>query len=533
MKRGEVFDYIVVGAGAAGCALADGLSRSGASSILVLESGGRDTPHPLISVPKGAYFLYGSTRFSFTYPTLPIGPEGKPEVWQRGRVDGGSTSINGMQYERAGEGYWDGLADSVGPEWSWLEMLRVFRSLEDHELGASATRGSGGPLRITVTRQPNELNEAILAAAEAFGLCRVTDLNDSDGARIGYVPNTIQRGRRHSAARAFLHPARRRENVTHLRHAHVGWVRFDGRRAVGVDARVRGRLRRFFARKEVILSAGVIESPLLLERSGIGRGDIVARAGAKVIVDNPHVGEHAIEQRRISYQARVKRDVTYNRQVSSPLRKLVAGGKYLMTRRGFLATGAYDLAAFVNTDRSAVQPDALLLINPISMDFRGRGLVVAREPGVSMAGYLVAPTTEGSVHSSGPDPSDPPLIDSRYLEQEAERRGSLRIIEIMREIAAIDPLSELIGDEQLPGPTVATMDQAVEHAWASGHLAHAVGTVRMGNDGDAVLDSTLRVRGVEGLRVADASILPKQPGNPLAPSLAIGARAAELIASDS
>ncbi|MGO1802504.1 MAG: GMC family oxidoreductase [Microbacteriaceae bacterium] len=522
------FDYIIVGAGAAGSVLAYRLSEDPSVSVLVLESGGGDSD-PLVSIPKGFYFLYGGKRHSFYYQTRPVGPSGEPETWQRGRLLGGSTSINGMQYQRGGPGYWNSIAAAGNDGWGWSDVLPAFRSLENHELGASETRGAGGPLDITVSRAEDELNDAIFAAAESWGLRRVDDINASDDERVGYIPNTIRNGTRLSAARAFLEPAMRRANLTVLQDAHVGRVLFDGTAATGVRARQSGAIRDFTARREVIVSAGAMESPQLLERSGIGRGDALARAGVKVRVESPHVGEHAVEQRQFAYQASINQRLGYNHLLSSPLRQLFTGAKYLLNRSGVIATGAYDIGAFFKTSEDREEADGFIILNPLSMDLTATSLKVASEPGFSASAYMLHPTTESSVHISGSEPGNPPIIEPHYLEDPAEQDAFLRALTVLRGIADQPALAELIETEQSPGPDVQTKEQAVAHAWASGHILHATGTVRMGPAEDDPVDAALRVRGTENLRVVDAGVIPRQPGNTMAPTLGVAWRAADLI----
>lgn len=527
MGKKTEFDYIIVGSGAAGSVLGNRLSEDPSVSILVLESGGSDWD-PLISIPKGFFFLYGGKRHSFYYQTRP-NAQGTTEMWQRGRVLGGSTAINGMQYQRGGPGYWNSIADAGNSGWGWDEILPAFRSLENHELGASDLRGSGGPLDLHVTRADEELNEMIFAAAERWGMRRVDDINADDDERIGFIPNTIRNGIRLSAARAFLSPAMRRSNLTVLRDTHVGWVLLDGVRATGVRAKHEGMIRDFTARREVIVSGNAIESPQLLERSGIGRGDVLGRAGVDLLVESPNVGEHAVEQRQLAYQANITKPLGYNSKLSSRLRQLVSGAKYLATRSGVIGTGAYDIGAFFKTSEAQEYADGFIIMNPLSLDLAAAGMSVASEPGFSAGAYLLHPTTESSVHISGSEPENPPVIEPHYLEHEDEREGMMRALNVMRGIAAQSPLADLIDIEQAPGKHVHTMEQMMEHAWASGHILHATGTVRMGPDEEDALDAELRVRGVENLRVVDASVLPRQPGNTMAPTFAVAWRAADLI----
>lgn len=527
----DIFDYIIVGAGAGGATLAYELSQRTDATILVLESGGPDRD-PMIHIPKGFFFLYGGKKHSFYYQTNPVAQSGQPDTWQRGRVDGGSTSINGMQYDRGGEHYWNSVGDIADQRWNWQHMLETFRSIEDHELGASPIRGAGGPLSVHVTRDPEPLNDAVVEAAQAWGLPWTEDLNAHDGQRIGYVPNTTKYGRRHSTARAFLALAKKKRTVTHINHAHAAQIHFDGKRATGVETIVKMHRRLFRARREIILCAGPLESPMLLERSGIGQPEVLQQLGVTPVAESPHVGEHAVEQRMFAYQWRIREQLGYNQKLATKFRQLVTGAAWLTTRGGIISTGGYDLAAFAKSADQLEVPDLFLMFTPHMLDLAATSMAVAPEPGFSGAGYLVTPITESSIHATSQDPFAPPQIDARYLEDDAEQEAQYRGLQIVREIVAQHPLADLVVEEQAPGPTVNTREETIAHSWLSGHALHACGTIRMGSTSDAPLDADLRVRGVDGLRVADASVLPRQPGNTMAPTIGVGARAAQLIAEE-
>lgn len=524
----QAYDYIIVGTGAAGATLADELSKRTERSILILESGGRDT-NPWIHIPKGVAFLLGQKRDSFFYDTQPVRNFGKPDRWQRGRVDGGSTSINGMMYERGGPSYWDSVADIANDNWKWKKVLEVFKSIEDHDLGASDTRGAGGPLGILSKREPEELNDVVVAAAKAYGLPWTDDFNEHEGERISFLPNTIKKGLRQNTAQTFLRSALKRKNVTRLNNAHAVRVLFEGKRATGLEVLVNGQIRHFSANTEIILSAGAIETPLLLERSGIGRRDILEKLGVTPVVENQHVGEHAPEQRLFSVQWRLGKQMGYNRKLSSLFGQALSGLQYLLTRKGVIGTSIYDLGAAVKSDPALPTPDIFLSFAQFGLDFAVRGFAVDAKPALMCTGFLFSPTTESSIHASSMDPFAPPTINAGYFEHEWEQRAQHRILEVIRGIAAQDPLAATIIEEQMPGPSVSTVEQVLAHSYASGALFHTVATARMGQKGDAVVDPELRVYGVDGLRVADASVLPRQPGVTMAPSILVGAMAARLI----
>ena len=280
-----------------------------------------------------------------------------------------------MQYDRAGEHYWDSVAALTDERWGWKDMLDTFCSIEDHELGASPVRGGDGPLSVHVTRDPEPLNDAVVEAAQAWGLPWTDDLNAHDGERIGYVPNTTKNGRRHSTARAFLSLAKKQPTVTHINHAHAAQVHFDGTRATGVEAIVKTHRRMFRARREIILCAGPIETPMLLERSGIGQPEVLRQLGVTPVAESPHVGEHAVEQRMFAYQWRIKEQLGYNQKLSTKLSQLVAGAAWMMTRGGIISTGGYDLAAFAKSHADLDVPDLFLMFTPHMLVSRARNSI--------------------------------------------------------------------------------------------------------------------------------------------------------------
>ena len=534
---GVEFDYIVVGAGAAGCVLAGRLAAARPRlSVLLVEYGGRAV-NPLLRIPKGFYYTLRGDRYLYRYLTQPASPGGADEVWLRGRVLGGSAAVNGMMWMRGAQADWDGLAARGNHGWSWADVLPAYRAMENHSLGPSPLRGAGGPLGVTVAEAGDEVTTAILAAAVKHGWDHVEDANASDAERIAFTPSTISGGRRTTSYDAYVRPAvaGRRGNLTVMTRARVGRLLFDGRRCRGVLIRDRrGNLADLTARREVIVCAGTVETPLLLERSGIGRPGLLRAAGVEPRVESPNVGQRVIEQRGIALQVTLRPDQVAASPLSTRRGQAAQALTYLRSGGGLLATAGYDLVCQFKSAPDRPRPDVQGLFAPMALDTASADLKLARHPGVLFMAYPIRPQTSGSVHISGPDPADPPVIAPRFLATEDDRAAVAPVLATVREILATSPVAALIAGEEFPGPAVATPDQAVRYSLASGTgIYHAVGAAAMGVSADDVVDPRLRVRGADGLRVADASVLPVQvSGNTGAPAMLVGYRAADLILDD-
>ncbi len=525
----EQYDYIIVGAGGAGGVLASRLSADPGTSVLLVERGGRGL-NPLLYIPKGFFFTLRSDELTTTYTSRPF-PMGFEEPWQRGRGLGGSTAVNGMMYVRGQEADFEELEGRGNPGWGWKRFLAAYLAMEDHSLGPSATRGSGGPLGVTVQERTDDESVALLlAAAQSAGWPFAEDLNAQDTEKIGFTPSAIRNGVRQSTANAFLWPARRRPNLTIATDTTVAGLRFDGKRVVGVTGLHDGRQVEYDARRDVVLTAGAIDTPQILERSGIGRPEVLARAGVELRVESPNVGERIIEQHGAALQVRFRREIGHTMSLDGKLKQLAQGARYLLTRKGPVATAGYDLMAHIKSRPEVDRPDIQVVGIPFALDMSA-GLDVADYPGIYLLGYQIRPETESSLHITSGDPDVPPEIDANYFQTEEDRRVTGTIIEHLRSVLEQEPIASEIAEEEMPGPDTKTADDAVEYAHSPGMtIYHAVGSTAMGPDDDDVVAPDLRVRGVDGLRVADIGVLPRQvSGNTAAPAMALGWIAADVI----
>ncbi|WP_422746909.1 GMC family oxidoreductase [Micromonospora sp. WMMD1219] len=523
----EEFDYVIVGAGAAGCVLANRLTEDPGTRVLLLEAGGWDRS-PYVRVPKAFSRLMDDRRTAWHYPAT-IGP-GRQEIWQRGRMIGGSTSVNGMIWSRGAARDWDALAP-LG--WGWSAMSQVFPRLEDHPLGPAPHRGTGGPVRLSVATGTDPLAEEMVATGAELGWRRADDLDAHDDERIGYPTATIHAGRRVSAADAFLHPVRRRPNLTVEVGAVVLRVLVEGGRAVGVRAAHGGRDIEYRAAGEVILAAGALATPHLLQVSGIGPADTLRAAGVPVLLDRPRVGAGLREHRSIVLQYRLAEPGGHNMTIGSPLGQARATLRWLLTRGGPLALPVLDVAAHLKSRPELERPDAHLLMAPFSAapPRPGKALELEREPGVMCLGTVTRPDSEGSLTITDADPRTPPAIVANYLTTGHDRRVAVDLFRRMREFFGTGPIAKRIRSETVPGTATTTDAEIVEAAVARGYCGyHAIGTCAMGAGDEHVVDPELRVRGVDGLRVVDASVLPVMvAGWTSAPVTALAWRAADVI----
>jgi choline dehydrogenase len=534
----ETFDYVIVGAGSAGCALAERLTADGRFSVLLLEAGEADRHH-WIHIPLGIGKMINGTRYVWPYTTEPEAElKGQRVYFPRGKVLGGSSSINGMVYVRGPSYAYDRWRDAGCPGWGWEDVLPVFRRMEHREGGDPAYRGTGGPISIVDVPHRDALTDAFYNACVEYGLPANPDYNGATYGGVGYLQTNIRNGRRCSSAAAYLGRARGRANLKVQTEARGTGIVIEGNRATGITYRLAdGSSRRAEARAEVILCAGPITSPHLLELSGIGDPAVLKGAGIAPVRNLPGVGANLQDhlQVRISYECRLP--ITINDTLNSKVRGMKAGLQYLLTRRGLLATGSVTVHAIGNEVPDDRTPNVKLQLAHVSGANRfaiSEGSGVDPFPGFTIGAFNLYPRSRGHIHARTADPMDQPAIVANYLSDEHDLAVTKAGLRMTRGVAAQPALKAITVREVLPGPRVASDDELEAYVRETAQTCwHQVGTCRMGGDAGAVVDPRFRVHGVVGLRVADSSVMPHLvASNTNAPSMMIGERCADMILQD-
>lgn len=530
------FDYIVVGAGSAGCVLANRLTEDGTSTVLLLEAGGKDTS-PMIHIPVGYATTLKDPKVNWLYETEPDpGTHDRVHTWPRGKVLGGSSSINGLLYIRGQRQDYDGWAQLGLRGWSYDDLHPYFLRSQHQERDGMEGHAKGGPLNVSDVTEKHPVSDAVIEAGKALGLPH-RDVNGEDQEGVSYYQLTVKNGRRCSAAVAYLNPAKKRQNLQIETKALAARVLFEGKRAVGVEYTQNGETKTAKARGEVILAGGAINSPQLLELSGIGHPDLLNAQGIETISALPGVGENLQDHFVIGNRYRMKPGSPSVNQQSRGLAMIGEVFKYLIQRKGLLTLSAAHVAAFIKTRPELATPDVQYHILPATMDLQKMtetgDMELEKHPGITIAPCQLRPESRGSVHIKSAQHDAHPAIRPNYLHDPLDQQTAVAGLRWARDLAAQPALAQYIEHELEPGEALQSDDELLEFARETGGtIYHPVGTCKMGPDGDtmAVVDDQLRVRGVEGLRVVDASVMPRLvSGNTNAPTIAIAEKASDMI----
>jgi len=532
MQDADAFDFVIIGAGSAGCVLANRLTESGRHRVLLLEAGGEDR-NLWIHIPLGYGKNFTNPNVNWLYTSEQEAATGNRRISQpRGKVLGGTSSINGLVYIRGQREDYDRWRQLGNAGWGYDDVLPYFRKAEDQQRGADAYHGVGGPLTVSDPSEPHPLCEAYIAAAEQCGYPRNPDFNGARQEGFGYVQVTLRNGLRSSTATGYLRQARRRKNLSVITRAHATRILFSGKSATGVEFLHRGQQRSVNARCEVILAGGAFNSPQLLQLSGLGPAALLRDFGIGVIADMPAVGANLQDHYNGRFVYQSTEAFTLNDVVNNFGRGVLEALRYLFMRKGFLTMGASYAAGFLRTDPAVPTPDIQMGLMLFSADKAGADL--HRFSGFTMLVRLLRPESRGTVLIQSADPLHAPAIRPNYLATAKDCEVLLAGMKAVRRIADTPAMRRYIAREIEPGASCANDEDMLDYLRRRGGISyHPVSTCRMGNDAAAVVDERLRVHGVQGLRVVDASIMPTIiSGNTNAPTIMIAEKGAEMILQD-
>jgi choline dehydrogenase len=530
----EVYDYIVVGAGTAGCLIANRLSADPRNSVLLLEAGGRDN-WIWFHIPVGYLYAIGDKRADWRFRTQPVAGLGGREIaYPRGKVIGGCSAINGMIYMRGQAADYDGWRQLGLDGWGWDDVLPFFLRHEDHHGGSGELHGKGGEWRVERQRHFWEILDAVRDAAAETGIPKIDDFNRGDNQGSDYFEVNQRRGLRVSAAKAFLKPVLKRKNLRLVTGAQARRLTLEGRRVTGLEYSADGRAATARARREVVLTAGAIGTPHLLELSGIGRPEALSRIGQPVLHALPGVGENLQDHLQLRTIFKIGGARTLNQQFQSRYQQALMGLDFIFKRRGPLTMAPSQLGIFAKSSADYATANLEFHVQPLSLDRFGEPL--HKFAAITLSVCNLRPASRGHVHAGSADPNAAPLIQPNYLSEDEDRRVAADSIRLARKIAAAPALAPFKPEEYLPG---GALTSAADLAKAAGEIGttifHPVGTAKMGRDEDpmAVVDVRLRARGLAGLRIADASVMPRiTSGNTNSPTLMIAEKAAEMMLAE-
>ena len=528
-----MYDYVIVGAGSAGCVLANRLSERSATRVLLLEAGGADDS-PFIHTPAMMAFLPDS-KHDWRYRTVPqIHCNLHRMPWPRGRTLGGSSSINYMIYIRGHAADYDEWRDAGNPGWGWQDVLPFFKKAESNERLGEPLHGRGGPLNVADLRFRHPLSEMFVAAAENAGIPRNDDFNGPAQDGCGFYQVTQKEGLRWSTASAYLRPALERPNLTVVTSALAHRVRFDGGRAVAVDYMCRGKAETAEAAREIVVAGGSINSPHLLLLSGVGPADEIRAHGLPIVHDLPGVGKNLQDHLGTWVRYAITQPISLYGTPPEVVAALQT--EFETTRQGFFTSNVAEAGAFLTTDPAFDRPNLQGFFLPYCLTESPMDAFQPDCHGISFAFYVTRPASRGSITLASADPLDQPLIDPNYLSDPRDLPQFVAGLRLVRRMLAAKPLDALLGRELGPGPEARSDEELAAYVRdrAAGTIFHPVGTCRMGADAAAVVDASLKVRGLDGLRVVDASIMPTLiGGNTNAPTIMIAEKAAAMMADAS